>query len=120
MKRTDILLVIFAGALGYSLGMLLGILGIVIACGGVFALGMYLMKRELGKVNGSGNSSSGRSGSSKGGIGIGIGGYSNNPFEPLAGKRAKVRIKYRCLSCYTMHSRRECPKCGSKIKQVEF
>ncbi|MEM1971385.1 MAG: hypothetical protein QXM92_02865 [Candidatus Anstonellales archaeon] len=34
---------------------------------------------------------------------------------------SRIRIKYRCLSCYHVYTgKRECPKCGSKLKQVEF
>ncbi|MEM2857256.1 MAG: hypothetical protein QW416_09165 [Candidatus Nitrosocaldaceae archaeon] len=33
----------------------------------------------------------------------------------------RIRIRYRCLSCYYAYTgKRECPKCGSKLKQVEF
>jgi len=30
------------------------------------------------------------------------------------------KVRYKCLVCYYSHNKRECPKCGSKMKQVEF
>jgi len=35
------------------------------------------------------------------------------PFRP-------TKIRYRCLVCYNIHNKRECPRCGSKMKEVEF
>lgn len=33
----------------------------------------------------------------------------------------RPRLKYRCLSCYHIYSgKRECPKCGSRLKHAEF
>lgn len=33
----------------------------------------------------------------------------------------RIRLRYRCLSCYHSYTgKRECPKCGSRMKQVEF
>jgi uncharacterized paraquat-inducible protein A len=32
----------------------------------------------------------------------------------------KIKVRYRCLSCNNIHNKRECPRCGSRIKQVEF
>ena len=33
---------------------------------------------------------------------------------------AKIKIRYRCLVCYNIHNRRECPRCGSMMKLAEF
>lgn len=90
--RREILFVVFAGALGYTLGLILGFLGIVIAMAIVFVLGMHLTNHDTATVS--------------------------NPM--LINKPYRVRIRYRCLSCYTIHNKRECPKCGSKMKHVEF
>lgn len=90
-KRQVILFIGFAGALGYLLGMFLGFLGIVIAMAIVFVVGMYLTNTNTAV---------------------------SNPM--LINKVYSVRIRYRCLSCYTLHNKRECPKCGSKMKQAEF
>ncbi|MEM4365853.1 MAG: hypothetical protein QW776_04910 [Candidatus Nitrosocaldus sp.] len=39
----------------------------------------------------------------------------------LSPTTSRIRIRYRCLSCYHVYTgKRECPKCGSKLKQVEF
>jgi uncharacterized paraquat-inducible protein A len=32
----------------------------------------------------------------------------------------KIKVRYKCLSCNNIHNKRECPRCGSKVKQVEF
>ncbi|MEO9365203.1 MULTISPECIES: hypothetical protein [Candidatus Nitrosocaldus] len=98
MRRQDILLVIFAGTIGYVLGLLLGLLGIVLACMLVFAIGMYLVRREL----------------MSNGTSMGM----NNI---MLINRPMSRLRYRCLSCYHIYTgKRECPKCGSKAKQAEF
>ena len=34
--------------------------------------------------------------------------------------KPKIKVRYRCLSCNNIHNKRECPRCGSKVKQVEF
>lgn len=95
-QEKDILLVMLAGAIGYVLGLLLGLLGIILACMIVFVLGIYLARREL-KSNGISMDNS-----------------------MLIDRPIRVRLRYRCLSCYTIHNKRECPKCGSKMKQAEF
>lgn len=39
----------------------------------------------------------------------------------LPSTTARIRLRYRCLSCMHIYSnRRECPHCGSRMKQVEF
>jgi len=44
-------------------------------------------------------------------------------YYPISTKpkaNTKVKIRYRCLTCYHMHDKRECPRCGSRLKQAEF
>lgn len=99
MRRADILFIVFAGVLGYTLGLLLGLLGIILAMITVFALGKYLNNRESSRSNN---------------LSIGNSIFISKPVN-------KARLRYRCLSCYHIYTgRRECPKCGSKIKQAEF
>ena len=35
-------------------------------------------------------------------------------------KKVNVKVRYRCLVCYNIHDKIECPRCGSKMKRVEF
>jgi len=35
-------------------------------------------------------------------------------------KNTRIKLRYRCLTCYNIHNERECPKCRSKMKEVEF
>ena len=34
--------------------------------------------------------------------------------------KTRIKIRYRCLVCYHIHDKIECPRCGSRMKQVEF
>ena len=39
----------------------------------------------------------------------------------LGKKSTPTKIRYRCLACNNSYTdKRECPKCGSKMKQIEF
>lgn len=95
--RKDILVfIMFSGFVGFMLGAILGLIGIVIATAIVFFLGKCLYNDN--------DSDS---------ISIGKSMFMVRPI--------RIRLRYRCLSCYhTYTGKREYPKCGSKLKQVEF
>jgi len=44
--------------------------------------------------------------------------YSNNIV--YYSKPTTIKIRYRCLVCGNIHNKKECPRCGSKMKQIEF
>ncbi|MEM4317989.1 MAG: hypothetical protein QW776_03105 [Candidatus Nitrosocaldus sp.] len=51
-------------------------------------------------------------------INSGSAGFSIRGFKNTSNR---IRIRYRCLLCYHIYTgKKECPKCGSKLKQVEF
>ena len=41
-------------------------------------------------------------------------------YFPSTKPKTRIKIRYRCLVCYHIHDKIECPRCGSKVKQVEF
>ncbi|MEM3092690.1 MAG: hypothetical protein QXI92_03210 [Candidatus Nitrosocaldus sp.] len=96
-----ILLVLIGMFTGYTLVSLFGLI-----IGGVLAFGVVWYFNKV--INGS--MSRGFSFSA-----------SPSPLSPITTATSRIRIRYRCLSCYHVYTgKRECPKCGSKLKQVEF
>ncbi|MEM2857210.1 MAG: hypothetical protein QW416_08935 [Candidatus Nitrosocaldaceae archaeon] len=102
-----ILLVLIGMFTGYTLVSLFGLI-----IGGVLAFGVVWYFNKV--VNGNGFS-----GFSLRGLRSDSSSISNLDIVSLTTR--SIRLRYRCLSCnHTYTKKRECPKCGSKLKQVEF
>ncbi|MCS7141569.1 MAG: zinc ribbon domain-containing protein [Candidatus Nitrosocaldus sp.] len=96
-----LLLVMMGMFTAYTLVNLFGLL-----MGGLLAFGVvwYFQRVMNSLVGGEGTSTS---------RGVGM--------HSLLPSRGKVALRYRCLHCHHVYTaRRECPVCGSVMKQLEF